>query len=58
VLFWYPVVTAGASPYIRSAVKIEAGAKGGKESAYIFYGLGAICLIAGLAMISRKGNLN
>lgn len=27
VLFWYPVVTAGASPYIRSAVKIEAGAK-------------------------------
>ena len=28
VLFWYPVVTAGANPYIRSAVKIEAGAKG------------------------------
>ncbi len=27
VLFWYPVVTAGANPYIRSAVKIEAGAK-------------------------------
>ena len=27
VLFWYPVVTAGADPYIRSAVKIEAGAK-------------------------------
>ena len=27
MLFWYPVVTAGASPYIRSAVKIEAGAK-------------------------------
>ena len=27
VLLWYPVVTAGASPYIRSAVKIEAGAK-------------------------------
>ena len=27
VLFWYAVVTAGASPYIRSAVKIEAGAK-------------------------------
>jgi hypothetical protein len=27
VLFWYPVVTARASPYIRSAVKIEAGAK-------------------------------
>jgi hypothetical protein len=27
VLFWYPVVTAGASLYIRSAVKIEAGAK-------------------------------
>lgn len=27
VLFWYPVVTAGTSPYIRSAVKIEAGAK-------------------------------
>ncbi len=27
VLFWYPVVTAGANPYIRSAVKIEAGAR-------------------------------
>ena len=27
VLFWYPVVTAGANPYIRSAVRIEAGAK-------------------------------
>jgi hypothetical protein len=27
VLFWYPVVTAGANPYIRSAVKIDAGAK-------------------------------
>ena len=27
VLLWYPVVTAGANPYIRSAVKIEAGAK-------------------------------
>jgi len=27
VLVWYPVVTAGADPYIRSAVKIEAGAK-------------------------------
>jgi hypothetical protein len=27
VLFWYPVVTAGTNPYIRSAVKIEAGAK-------------------------------
>jgi hypothetical protein len=27
VLLWYPVVTAGASSYIRSAVKIEAGAK-------------------------------
>jgi hypothetical protein len=27
VLFWYPVVTSGASPYIRSAVKIETGAK-------------------------------
>ena len=27
VLFWYPVVTAGANPYVRSAVKIEAGAK-------------------------------
>ena len=27
VLFWYPVVTGGASPHIRSAVKIEAGAK-------------------------------
>jgi hypothetical protein len=27
VLMWYPVVTAGASPYIRSAVRIEAGAK-------------------------------
>jgi hypothetical protein len=27
VLLWYPVVTAGADPYIRSAVKIEAGAK-------------------------------
>ena len=27
VLFWYPVVTAGDTPYIRSAVKIEAGAK-------------------------------
>lgn len=27
MLFWYPVVTAGANPYIRSAVKIEAGAK-------------------------------
>ncbi len=39
-------------------LKIEAGAKGGKDSAYIFYGLGAICLIAGLAMISKKGNLN
>lgn len=27
VLFWYPVVTAGTSSYIQSAVKIEAGAK-------------------------------
>ena len=28
VLFWYPVVTAGANPYIRSAVReFEAGAK-------------------------------
>ena len=27
VLFRYPVVTAGASPYTRSAVKIEAGAR-------------------------------
>jgi hypothetical protein len=27
VLFWYPVVTAAADNYIRSAVKIEAGAK-------------------------------
>ncbi len=27
VLFWYPVVTAAADEYIRSAVKIEAGAK-------------------------------
>jgi len=27
VLFWYPVVTASANPYIRSAVKIEVGAR-------------------------------
>ena len=27
LLFWYPAVTAGAGDYIRSAVKIEAGAK-------------------------------
>ena len=27
LLFWYPVVTAVASEYVRSAVKIEAGAK-------------------------------
>ena len=27
LLFWYPVVTAAAGDYIRSAVKIEAGAK-------------------------------
>ncbi len=36
-------------------LKIEAGASGGKQSAYIFYGLGVVCLIAGLAMISKKG---
>lgn len=29
VLFWYPVVTAGADPYIRSAVKIEGGCQVG-----------------------------
>jgi hypothetical protein len=28
VLLWYPVVTAGASPYIRSAVKIEVSRRG------------------------------
>lgn len=27
LLFWYPVVTAGTNDYIRSAVKIESGAK-------------------------------
>lgn len=27
LLFWYPAVTASASDYVRSAVKIEAGAK-------------------------------
>ena len=27
LLFWYPAVTAAASEYVRSAVKIEAGAK-------------------------------
>ena len=27
MLFWYPVVTASANPYIRSAVKIEVGAR-------------------------------
>jgi len=36
-------------------LKIEAGANGGKESAYIFYGLGALCLIGGLVVISKKG---
>jgi len=27
LLFWYPAVTANPDDYIRSAVKIEAGAK-------------------------------
>ncbi len=38
-------------------LKIEAGANGGKESAYIFFGLGAVCLIAGMVMLSKKGKL-
>ena len=39
-------------------LKIEAGANGGKESAYIFFGLGAVCLIAGLVMLSKRGKLS
>ena len=36
-------------------LKVEAGAGGGKEAGYIFFGLGAVCLVAGLVMLSKKG---